>query len=103
MNVIPLPHGGPSPSVLPLIIQKNIVFETIREEEFAPVKNAAGIDSVETCRELMVNLNKKWLTKRGITIPGAVKIIEIDPMLAVEEEDLPTAMTLPGEEKIYLK
>jgi UDP-N-acetylglucosamine/UDP-N-acetylgalactosamine diphosphorylase len=35
-------------------------FEVVREKEFAPVKNATGIDSVESAREL--------LQKNGITI-----------------------------------
>lgn len=30
-----------------------IAFEVVREREFAPVKNATGIDSVETARELL--------------------------------------------------
>ena len=28
-------------------------FEVVREKEFAPVKNATGVDSVETARELL--------------------------------------------------
>lgn len=35
-------------------------FEVDREKEFAPVKNAAGVDSVESAREL--------LTKNGVTL-----------------------------------
>jgi UDP-N-acetylglucosamine/UDP-N-acetylgalactosamine diphosphorylase len=35
-------------------------FEVVREKEFAPVKNATGVDSVESAREL--------LQKNGITI-----------------------------------
>ena len=30
-----------------------LVFEVDREKEFAPVKNATGVDSVDTARELL--------------------------------------------------
>ena len=32
-------------------------FEVEREKEFAPVKNATGVDSVESARELLVKNN----------------------------------------------
>ena len=35
------------------------VMRVKREEEFAPVKNAEGIDSPETARQLYINFNKK--------------------------------------------
>ena len=37
------------------------LFETMREEEFAPVKNAEGNDSPATARELLRNLHKRWV------------------------------------------
>ena len=30
-----------------------LAFEVVREKEFAPIKNATGVDSVESARELM--------------------------------------------------
>ena len=30
-----------------------LVFEVVREKEFAPIKNATGVDSVESARELL--------------------------------------------------
>ena len=87
---------------LPLT-EKNVVFETIREEEFAPVKNPTGIDSLVSSRELMVSLNKKWLAEKGIEIPAGVKILEISPLLAVEPDDLPADVKIPDKEKVYLE
>lgn len=37
------------------------LFETIREEEFAPLKNATGDDSPESARQYLKNLHRKWL------------------------------------------
>ena len=37
------------------------VFEIVREDEFAPIKNATGVDSLESARELLVR-------KTGITL-----------------------------------
>lgn len=87
---------------LPLT-EKNIVFETPREDEFAPVKNASGIDSVESARRLMINQHRRWLEGRGIVIPAKASFIEISPLLAVEPEDVPPDLVVPTMEKVYLK
>ena len=44
----------------------------IREEEFAPVKNASGapVDSPETAKELLLNLHKKWAKDADIQFEG---------------------------------
>ncbi len=85
------------------LTEKNVVFETIREEEFAPVKNAEGIDSVVTAQQLMSDLIKKWLIERRIVIPKNVQVIEISPLIAVEPDDLPDCLIIPKAEKVYLE
>ncbi len=78
---------------LPLTV-KNLVIETVREEEFAPVKNASGVDSVTSARELMERLHRNWLTERGISVPEGVKTVEISPLAAVEADDLSRGIRL---------
>ncbi len=58
-----------------------------RAQEFAPVKNAEGVDSPATCQAALTAKWAGWLKECGITIPcdanGAPKItIEIDPVFA---------------------
>jgi len=81
---------------------KNVILEGLREEEFAPVKNASGQDSADSARELMTALNRKWLTARGIQIPAGVKEIEISPLTALCPEDLPEGITIPDMEKVLI-
>jgi len=38
----------------------------LREEEFAPVKNATGLDSPESARDLLRALHARWLQKAGV-------------------------------------
>jgi UDP-N-acetylglucosamine/UDP-N-acetylgalactosamine diphosphorylase len=87
---------------LPLT-DKNIVLETIREVEFAPVKNPSGVDSVESAHELMTRLYRRWLGERGIGIPSRLKKIEISPLLALEASDIPDSISIPDSESVYLE
>lgn len=82
------------------IARKTILLETLREEEFAPVKNKSGEDSVETARDLMNRLSFRWLAMQGIPVSEKTKVIEISPLRAVEPEDL--SGDVPAREKIYL-
>ena len=82
---------------------KNVILETSREEEFAPVKNASGTDSIETARGLMERLNRGWLASRGIKVPGSVRAIEISPRFALCAEDLPDELEIPDMEKVFLE
>ncbi len=86
---------------LPLT-DKNVIIETLREEEFAPVKNPSGVDSVESARKLMVDLHKKWLRERNISFPEDAAV-EISPLRAVEPEDLKEGVTIGDGKKIYIE
>lgn len=85
---------------LPLT-EKSIVLEMPRDEEFAPVKNPSGVDSVESARRMMSDLHLRWLRERGIAVPPAVKTLEISPLVAVGPEDLDD-VTLPARENVYM-
>ncbi|MBN1391214.1 MAG: UDPGP type 1 family protein [Sedimentisphaerales bacterium] len=95
---------------LPLA-SKSIILETLRSEEFAPVKNAAGVDSVESAREMMVARSAAWLESAGVAVPrrpngSADCLIEIAPGFALEKEDLkPKLNRIPQikpKDRVYL-
>jgi len=77
---------------LPLA-SKSIILQTVRSEEFAPTKNATGIDSAETTRQMIVARAASWLKSAGISIPrksdGSVNcLLEIAPNFALEKDDI---------------
>jgi len=77
---------------LPLA-SKSIILQTLRSEEFAPVKNVTGADSTETAREMIVERAANWLEYAGVTVPrkqdgSADCLIEIAPSFALEKDDI---------------
>ena len=64
-----------------------MILEMSREEQFAPVKNPTGVDSVDSCRELLSNRAAKWLTAANISFPTNLSL-EISPRSFVDCEDL---------------
>jgi UDP-N-acetylglucosamine/UDP-N-acetylgalactosamine diphosphorylase len=71
----------------------SIVYETDRIQEFAPIKNATGVDSVESSRRIQTLRAAGWLAAHGVTIPRDSAgepdcTLEISPMTAMEPEDL---------------
>ncbi len=76
-----------------------IIYETSRVEEFAPIKNAEGVDSPATSHQIQSDRNARWLASMGVEVPmngqGHVEAkIEISPLSALEPDDL-KALDLP--------
>jgi len=93
------------------LASNSIVFETIRNEEFAPVKNATGVDSAESSHKMMIDRAASWLEYAGVEIPrkpdGSVDcVIEIAPSFALEKEELKEKLsqipTINRNEELYL-
>jgi len=77
---------------------KSIILQTRRGQEFAPVKNAVGTDSIQTAKEMMVARSADWLESAGITVPkkedGSIDcLIEIAPAFALEKQDIKEKIT----------
>ncbi|MHC4574512.1 MAG: UTP--glucose-1-phosphate uridylyltransferase [Planctomycetota bacterium] len=77
---------------LPLA-SKSVILETLRSQEFAPVKNATGPDSPETAGEIMVARAADWLESAGISIPKKPDgspdcLLEIAPGFALQKDDI---------------
>jgi len=95
---------------LPLA-SESVILQTIRSQEFAPTKNAAGADSVETTREMMVARAADWLRSAGVTIPQKKDgspdcLLEIAPSFALYKEDVREKLNqiprIKPQDKLYL-
>ncbi len=67
--------------------EETVILETLRSEEFSPIKNAEGQDSPATCRRDQINRAAAWLEAAGVRVPrkesGEVDaVIEISPLFA---------------------
>ncbi len=77
---------------LPLA-REALVLETLRSEEFSPIKNATGADSVATSLRDQIRRATRWLESAGARVPrdagGEVPVaIEISPLFALDAEEL---------------
>lgn len=77
---------------LPLA-SKSIILQTVRSEEFAPVKNATGVDSAEVTIQMMIARTCVWLESAGVHIPKKPDgspdcVIEMAPGFALSAEDV---------------
>lgn len=79
------------------LARKPLLLETIRSEEFSPVKNERGVDSVETARRDMIRRAAAWLEKVGCDVPKRPDgepdaVLEISPLLASDADELRSAL-----------
>ncbi len=97
--------------VLPLAT-RSLVLEVDRAEEFSPVKNATGVDSLDSAKRDQVARAFRWLEAAGVTVPkkpdGTPDVtIAIDPTFAMDPEELSTKIDhLPALERgseVYLE
>ena len=75
------------------LAESSIVMETDRVEEFAPVKNADGPDSIVTSKLLQTRKAARWLEAVGVTIPRTEDgrpdcVLEIGGLAAIGSEHL---------------
>jgi len=90
---------------------KSIILQTLRQQEFGPVKNASGVDSAESSRELLIARAADWLESAGVEIPkkadgSADCVIEIAAGFALNKEEVKSkADSVPAigsGDKVYL-
>ncbi len=70
--------------------ERSIVLETVREDEFGPIKNAPGDgvqDSPDTAKQLQVDRAKRWLSHAGVRCDDG-SWVEVKPTTAVCADDL---------------
>jgi UDP-N-acetylglucosamine/UDP-N-acetylgalactosamine diphosphorylase len=58
-----------------------------REEEFAPVKNRSGVDSITSSRAALIARDRRWCKSAAITLPEH-GLVELFPGTAYEAADL---------------
>jgi UDP-N-acetylglucosamine/UDP-N-acetylgalactosamine diphosphorylase len=71
---------------------KSIILETLRGEEFAPVKNADGADSPAVTKNMMIARAADWLKAAGVKVPTKPDgspdcTIEMAASFALHKED----------------
>ncbi len=84
---------------LPLC-ERSVVLETDRIEEFAPIKNAEGQDSPQSCSEIQTERAARWLEYCGVDVPRTADgkpdcVLEISARTASTREELKAGGRLP--------
>ncbi len=77
---------------LPLT-NKTIILESVRDQEFAPVKNKSGVDSVDSARQMMIAEHVRWINaiippEQAESVDLKNSTVEISPKFYVTIDDL---------------
>jgi UDP-N-acetylglucosamine/UDP-N-acetylgalactosamine diphosphorylase len=72
---------------------KSIILEIDRDEQFAPIKNASGVDSLQSSQQLQIERACRWMENAGVSVPRksdgtADVVIEISPLFALDAKEL---------------
>jgi len=67
------------------------VIETLRADDFSPVKNAEGVDSPQTCRDDQLRQFARWLQANGAPVETdatgrPAQTIEVSPLFGYDED-----------------
>jgi UDP-N-acetylglucosamine/UDP-N-acetylgalactosamine diphosphorylase len=83
-----------------------LILEVERAEQFAPVKNAEGNDSPDSCRAALNARAHKWLAQAGVAVPDNLTI-ELSPRTFVDSEDVAANRAkfngLPADGVVYVE
>ena len=95
---------------LPLA-DRPLILEMERAEQFGPVKNRTGVDSLASCQRLLVERSAKWLEAAAVPVPRTADgapacLIELSPRRYLDKDDViqsGTVFEMPpaGEEGYY--
>lgn len=71
---------------------RTMILEADRREEFAPVKNQTGVDSVVSSREMLIDRDARRLERAGVSVPrdqtGKSAVgLEISPLAVIDDAD----------------
>ncbi len=91
---------------------KSIIYETDRLDEFAPIKQAQGVDSPASSCDVTTRRNAQWISAAGVKVPikpdgSPHAVIEISASFALTREDVVDNYTkippiAPGD-RVYLE
>lgn len=73
-----------------------VVIETLRANDFSPVKNATGVDSPQTCRDDQLRQFRRWFEANGAPVPADATglppfAFEVSPLFGYDEDSFADA------------